>query len=40
MSEDEIKRMILRLQASLNEKQQIKHTVKSATPATVDDLPF
>lgn len=40
MSEDEIKRMILRLQASLNEKKQIKQTVKSATPAIVDDLPF
>ena len=37
MSEQEITAMILRLQAQLNEKQQVKKLVKNNEP---DDLPF
>ena len=44
MSDDEMKRMILMLQAKLNEKQQVKNVVLSAsknkTEDVIDDLPF
>ena len=40
MSEQQIRTMILRLQASLNEKQQMKKVVVSPEPNEIDDLPF
>lgn len=44
MSDDEMKRMIIMLQARLNEKQQVKNVVLSAsknkTEDVIDDLPF
>ena len=44
MSDDEMKRMILMLQARLNEKEQVKKVVVSAskneTEDVIDDLPF
>ena len=44
MSDDEMKRMIIMLQAKLNEKQQVKNVVLSAsknkTEDVIDDLPF
>lgn len=44
MSDDEMKRMILMLQARLNEKQQVKNVVLSAsknkTEDVIDNLPF
>lgn len=44
MSDDEMKRMIIMLQARLNEKQQVKKVVVSAskneTEDVIDDLPF
>lgn len=44
MSYDEMKRMIIMLQARLNEKQQVKKVVVSAsknkTEDVIDDLPF
>lgn len=44
MSDDEMKRMIIMLQARLNEKEQIKKVVVSAsknkTEDVIDDLPF
>ena len=44
MSDDEMKRMILMLQAKLNEKQQVKKVVVSAskneTEDVIDNLPF
>jgi hypothetical protein len=41
MSEQEIRTMILRLQASLNEKQQMKKVVVSPEPKEdYDSLPF
>ena len=45
MSDDEMKRMIIMLQARLNEKQQIKEKVvvsasKNNTEDVIDDLPF
>ncbi len=39
MDEKQIQAMILRLQASLNEKRQVKEMIKGSTPST-DDLPF
>lgn len=39
MDEKQIQAMILRLQASLNEKKQVKEMIKGSTPST-DDLPF
>jgi hypothetical protein len=38
MDEEQIQRMILRLQASLNEKKQVKEMIKGSVPC--DDLPF
>ena len=38
MSEEQIKALLLRLQASLNEKQQVKKLIKNSTDK--DDLPF
>lgn len=38
MSEEEIRALLLRLQVSLQEKEQIKKIVKNSTPK--DDLPF
>lgn len=38
MDEEQIQKMILRLQASLNEKKQIKQMIKGSTQC--DDLPF
>ena len=44
MSDDEMKRMIIMLQARLNDKQQVKNVVLSAsknkTEDVIDDLPF
>lgn len=44
MSDDEMKRMIIMLQARLNEKEQVKKVVVSAsknkTEDVIDDLPF
>jgi hypothetical protein len=43
MSMEEIQKMIMRLQISLNEKQQMQSLVKTAEPASKDvpnDLPF
>lgn len=40
MTEQQIRTMILRLQASLNEKQQMKKVVVSPEPNEIDDLPF
>lgn len=44
MSDDEMKRMIIMLQARLNEKQQVKNVVVSAskneTEDVIDNLPF
>ena len=45
MSDDEMKRMIIMLQARLNEKQQVKEKVvvsasKNKTEDVIDDLPF
>ena len=44
MSDDEMKRMIIMLQARLNEKQQVKNVVltasKNKTEDVIDDLPF
>jgi spore coat polysaccharide biosynthesis protein SpsF (cytidylyltransferase family) len=44
MSDDEMKRMILMLQARLNEKEQVKKVVVSAskneTEDVIYDLPF
>ena len=43
MSEQDLKRLLLRIEASLSEKQQMKKTVVSVTSSKnddVDDLPF
>ena len=40
MSDDEMKRMILMLQARLNEKQQVKEKVVSMSNNDSDSLPF
>lgn len=40
MSDDEMKRMILMLQAKLNEKQQVKEKVVSMSNNDYDNLPF
>ena len=40
MSEQDLKRLLLRIEASLNEKQQMKKCVVSAEPKEVDDLPW
>lgn len=40
MTEQEIRTMILRLQASLNEKQQLKKLIASSEPKEINDLPF
>ena len=40
MSEQQIRTMILRLQASLNEKQQLKKAVVRPEPKELSDLPF
>lgn len=40
MSEQDLKRLLLRIEASLSEKQQIKKCVVTAEPKEVDDLPF
>lgn len=40
MSDDEMKRMILMLQARLNEKQQVKENVVSMSNNDYDNLPF
>ena len=40
MTEQQIRTMILRLQASLNEKQQMKKVVVTPEPNEIDDLPF
>lgn len=40
MSDDEMKRMILMLQAKLNEKQQVKEKVLSMSNNDYDNLPF
>ena len=38
MSDDKLKLLILRLQATLNERKQVKELVKNSTETT--DLPF
>ena len=40
MSDDEMKRMIIMLQAKLNEKQQVKEKVLSMSNNDYDNLPF
>lgn len=40
MSEQELKMLLLRIEASLNEKQQIKKAVVSPNNKDVDDLPW
>ena len=40
MSEEEIQKMIMRLQVSLNEKKQMKKLVQTCEPKYEDDLPF
>lgn len=40
MSDDEMKRMILMLQAKLNEKQQVKEKIVSMSNNDYDNLPF
>lgn len=40
MSDDEMKRMIIMLQAKLNEKQQVKEKVVSMSNNDYDNLPF
>lgn len=40
MSEEEIQKMIMRLQVSLNEKKQMKKLVQTCEPNYEDDLPF
>ena len=40
MSDDEMKRMIIMLQARLNEKQQVKEKVLSVSNNDYDNLPF
>ena len=40
MSEEQIQKMIMRLQVSLNEKKQMKKVVQTCEPNYEDDLPF
>ena len=40
MSDDDLKRLLLRIEASLSERQQVKKVVVSAAEPNVDDLPF
>ena len=40
MSEADLKRLLLRIEASLSEKQQLRNCVVTAEPKEVDDLPY
>ena len=40
MDDDSLKRLLLRIEASLNERQQMKKLVVSSVEPNVDDLPF
>ena len=40
MSEQDLKKLLLRIEASLNEKQQLRKCVVTAEPKEVDDLPW